>query len=86
MRNEIIALDYINSSTENVKKELSYILTQSIDYCEVKRTGIKIEQQKGMENARYKYSEADAIDLEIKTSFQKFTNDYNALKTLAAIE
>lgn len=86
LRNEIVALDYINSSTENVKKELSYILTKSIDYCEVKRTGIKIEQERGIDGASYKYAEADSIDLDIKTSFQKFTNDYNTVRTSASIE
>lgn len=82
LRNEVASLSYINKETEKLKKELSNILTNSIDYCEVKRSGIKLEQDTGFisEQVSSKYSEADRIDLEIKQDYSKFSSDYEKAK------
>ncbi len=82
LRNEVTSLLYIDKQTEKLKKQLSEVLTKSIDYCEVKRAGIKLEQDSGYisDSAKVKYSDADRINLEIKEEYSKFNSDYEKIK------
>jgi hypothetical protein len=67
--------------TEDVKRQLIDVLTQSIQYCDTMHAGANLEFRRNYSGAQTNYTKAKTINESVQDAYTQFTSNYQVTKS-----